>query len=84
MDRVEIESKIKEELQLVLGYEIAQINNSHGLEDDLGADSIDRVELAMSLEEIFNLDISDADWEGIKTVQDLINYVWDKQSSQKG
>lgn len=43
--------------------------------DDLGADSLDLVELVMHMEEVFNVEIPDEDAEGIRTVQDAINYV---------
>jgi acyl carrier protein len=43
--------------------------------DDLGADSLDQVELIMAMEEEFDLEIPDEDAEKIKTVQDAINYV---------
>ncbi len=43
--------------------------------DDLGADSLDLVELIMAMEEEFNLEISDEDAEKIQTVQDAVNYI---------
>jgi acyl carrier protein len=43
--------------------------------DDLGADSLDLVELIMAMEEAFNISIADEDAEKIKTVQDAVNYV---------
>lgn len=43
--------------------------------DDLGADSLDQVELIMAMEEAFDIEIPDEDAEQIKTVQDAINYV---------
>jgi acyl carrier protein len=43
--------------------------------DDLGADSLDVVELMMALEEKYNLEIPDADAEKIKTVQDVVSYI---------
>jgi acyl carrier protein len=43
--------------------------------DDLGADSLDTVELIMALEEEFNLEIPDSDAEKIRTVQDAIDYM---------
>jgi len=43
--------------------------------DDLGADSLDLVEMIMAMEEAFNISIADEDAEKIKTVQDAINYI---------
>ncbi|MCA9527804.1 MAG: acyl carrier protein [Myxococcales bacterium] len=43
--------------------------------DDMGADSLDLVELVMAMEEEFNVEIPDGDAENIRTVQDAINYV---------
>ena len=43
--------------------------------DDLGADSLDLVELVMAIEEFFNVEIPDVDAENIRTVQDAINYI---------
>ena len=49
--------------------------------DDLGADSLDVVEIVMQLEEEFEVEISDEEAEGLKTVQQIINYIDDKQKS---
>lgn len=50
--------------------------------DDLGADSLDLVELVMHMEEVFNVEIPDEDAESIRTVQDAINYVEDHTKGQ--
>ncbi len=49
--------------------------------DDLGADSLDTVEMVMAFEEEFNIEIPDEDAEGIKTVQDAIDYI-DKKAGK--
>jgi len=46
--------------------------------DDLGADSLDIVELVMAMEEMFDVEIPDEDAENLRTVQDAINYLQDK------
>ena len=63
-----------------LGISAAEIESSASFIDDLGADSLDIVELVMAIEKAFDLEIPDEDAEKIATVQDAIDYV----SSQKG
>ena len=58
-----------------LGVEEDQVVPAASFVDDLNADSLDLVELIMSLEEEFKLEISDEDAEGIKTVGDAIEYI---------
>lgn len=79
MDRVEIEAKVKAEISTLLDIPERKIQNSDKLVEDLGADSLDEVEIAMAIEEIFDIQIPDEDAETIKTVQDIINYVCDKK-----
>jgi acyl carrier protein len=58
-----------------LGITLEEVIPEASFIDDLGADSLDLVELIMVLEDKYGLDIKDEDAEKIKTVQDLINYV---------
>ena len=58
-----------------LGIGIDEINNESSFIDDLGADSLDTVELVMSLEEEFDVEISDEQAENISTVQSAIDYI---------
>ncbi len=58
-----------------LGIGIDEINNESSFIDDLGADSLDTVELVMALEEEFDLEISDEQAENISTVQTAIDYI---------
>ena len=67
--------KVKALISEQLGVDEAEITPSASFADDLGADSLDQVELVMALEEAFDLEISDADVERIRTVQDAIDYV---------
>jgi acyl carrier protein len=58
-----------------LGVSEEEITMEASFIDDLGADSLDLVELIMAMEEEFSLEISDADAEKILTVQDVVNYI---------
>ena len=61
------------------GVEEAEVTPSASFTDDLGADSLDQVELVMALEENFDIEIPDDAAEKIRTVQDAIDYI-DKHS----
>lgn len=63
-----------------LGIEQEKVKDEAAFVDDLGADSLDTVELVMALEESFDLDISDEDAEKMLTVGDAINYLEGKTS----
>jgi acyl carrier protein len=67
--------KVKQLIAEQLGVDEAEVTPSASFVDDLGADSLDQVELVMALEEAFDLEISDADAEKIRTVQDAIDYI---------
>ena len=58
-----------------LGSEAAEVTLESTFIDDLGADSLDIVELIMAFEEEFNVEIPDEAAEKIKTVQDVVNYI---------
>lgn len=70
-----IEKRIKEIVAEQLGVDEAQVTNESSFMDDLGADSLDTVELVMALEEEFDIEISDENAEKIQTVQDAIDYI---------
>ena len=61
-----------------LGVDEADVTPTASFVEDLNADSLDLVELIMSLEEEFNLEISDEDAEKIHTVQDAVDYIKDR------
>jgi len=67
--------KIKEVIVDQLGVNADQVTLEANFIDDLGADSLDTVELIMAFEEEFDIEIPDADAEKIKTVQDVVNFV---------
>ena len=58
-----------------LGVEQSDLVPEASLLDDLGADSLDVVELVMALEEEFSIEVPDADVENIRTIQDIVQYV---------
>jgi acyl carrier protein len=67
--------KVKEILVDVLGVNADDVKPESKFVDDLGADSLDLVELIMSLEDKFQIEISDTDAEKIITVQDALDYI---------
>jgi len=71
----EITEKVKQIIAEQLGVEEAEVTPSASFIDDLGADSLDTVELVMALEENFDIEIPDEDAEKIRTVQDAIDYI---------
>ena len=73
-----IEEKVKEIISKQLGVEKDKITPNASFMDDLGADSLDTVELIMAFEEAFNIEIPDEDAEKIAKVQDVINYIKNK------
>jgi acyl carrier protein len=70
-----VEDKIKKIIAEKLSVDIEEVVPEASFVDDLGADSLDLVELIMSMEEEFDIDISDEDAEKLVTVKDAINYI---------
>ena len=70
-----VDERIKKIVAEQLGVEEDQVTVEASFMDDLGADSLDTVELVMALEEEFDIEISDEDAEKIQTVQNAIDYV---------
>ncbi len=71
-------AKVKEITADKLGVDEAKITENASFIDDLGADSLDTVELIMKMEEEFDLDIPDEEAEGLKTVSDVVTYIEEK------
>ncbi|MGD6858598.1 MAG: acyl carrier protein [Enterobacteriaceae bacterium] len=70
-----IEKKIKKIISEQLGIKKEEISNESSFIDDLGADSLDTVELVMALEEEFDIEIPDEEAEKITTVQTAIDFI---------
>jgi acyl carrier protein len=78
-----IREKVKEIIVEQLGVDENQVDDSASFVDDLGADSLDIVELVMAFEEAFDLEIPDEDAEKITTVKDAIEYIEKKKEAAK-
>ncbi len=70
-----VDERVKGIVAEQLGISVDEISNDSSFIDDLGADSLDTVELVMSLEEEFDIEISDEEAENISTVQTAIDYI---------
>jgi len=77
----EIEKKVKEIIVQQLGVSEDEVKLESSFVEDLGADSLDTVELVMAFEEAFGLEISDEDAEKIRTVKDAVDYIISKKVS---
>ena len=76
-----VEEKVKNIIVEQLGVDVDEVKAEASFVDDLGADSLDVVELVMALEEEFGLEISDEDAEKLRTVQQAIQYI---ETNNKG
>jgi acyl carrier protein len=74
-----VEQKVKQIIVEQLGVDESQVENKASFVDDLGADSLDIVELVMAFEEAFELEIPDEDAEKIATVGDAVTYIESKK-----
>ncbi|MBW3627791.1 MAG: acyl carrier protein [Gemmatimonadetes bacterium] len=77
----DIEAKVKDIIINELGVEAEKVTASASFVEDLGADSLDTVELVMAFEEEFGIEIPDEDAEKLQTVGDAINYIQQNQAS---
>lgn len=71
----EIVDKVRQIVSEQLGVDDAEVTPSASFTDDLGADSLDQVELVMALEEAFKMEVGDEDAEKMLTVQNAIDYI---------
>ena len=75
----DVEARVKEIIVEQLGVDASEVNTQASFVNDLGADSLDIVELVMAFEEAFDIDIPDEDAEKIATVKDAIDYIENKK-----
>ena len=78
-----VAERVKQIIVEQLGVEESEVTDNASFVDDLGADSLDQVELVMALEEAFGIDIPDEDAEKIAKVKNAIEYVEKHQSAKK-
>jgi len=69
------EERVKQIIVEQLGVDEGEVTANASFVDDLGADSLDTVELVMAFEEAFDIEIPDEDAEKIRTIQDAISYI---------
>ena len=75
-----LEARVKSIIAEQLGIDEKEIRLDSKFIDDLGADSLDIVELVMAMEEEFQMEIPDEEAESIRTVQDALNYITEHQA----
>ncbi len=78
-----LQDRVKQIIVEQLGVDEGEVTPNASFVDDLGADSLDTVELVMAFEEAFDLEIPDEDAEKIRTVQDAVTYI-EQHSKGKG
>jgi acyl carrier protein len=78
----QVEQKVKQIIVEQLGVDESQVDRTASFVDDLGADSLDIVELVMAFEEAFGMEVPDEDAEKMKTVGDAIDYIVKNQGKK--
>ncbi len=82
-DVVEISNQVKKVIAEHLSLKVEEVQEDKNIASDLGADSLDTVELVMALEEMIDKEIPDEDAEQLKTVQEVIDYVVKRKAEDK-
>ncbi len=78
-----VDEKVKQIIVEQLGVDETEVTPNASFVDDLGADSLDTVELVMAFEEAFDIEISDEDAEKIRSVQDAVAYIAEHSKKTK-
>ncbi len=78
----EIETKVKQLIIDTIGVEESQITEDASFTDDLGADSLDAVELVMNLESEFKIEIPDEDAEKLSNLKETVAYIYKKLAEE--
>ena len=78
----DIETKVREKISEQLGVAADEVTPEASFIEDLGADSLDIVELVMAFEEEFSVEVPDEDAEKLQTVGDVVKYIEEKASKQ--
>jgi acyl carrier protein len=78
-----VEERVKQIIVEQLGVDEGEVTPTASFVDDLGADSLDTVELVMAFEEAFGIEIPDEDAEKIATVKDAVDYIQKHASAKK-
>ena len=81
-DMGELETKVKDIIAEELGVEREKLTSETSFMEDLGADSLDTVELVMAFEKEFDLDIPDEEAEKLRTVGDALNYLHQRMGAK--
>lgn len=82
MDKSQVSLRVNHVVNVVLGIPPDQINNESSISDDLGADSLDAVELMMGIEEEFDLNINEEEFNQCETVGQIVDFVAKKLSAE--
>lgn len=77
-----VEEKVKEIISKQLGVSMSEVLPEASFTEDLGADSLDTVELVMEFEKAFDIEISDEDAEKIKKVKEAIQYILERKNKK--
>jgi len=81
--KIDIDNRVREIIAENLGVKTSDFSDTDELTTDLGADSLDLVEMVMAVEEEYDIEMPDKDMADLKTVNEVMSYVRDKLSSKE-